>query len=222
MTTTIIEITADSSEDVSYHVQGTHLHMLQVFVYGWRDDGYKNSLIQWLNETDWPATLDRGTTVVYAPSEDGSYLVDEKATTTALQAAFPGAEIRWTIADQPSRDTIERTKDLGRGEPPFLIDLCVHRECDSPDCILVGGRPATARLRRRADHAWHRAGKGDTPAERYVERRRDDQILTRADTLDPDDHSLDAEQIRQVAESIRDHREMDARRAAWARQDAIG
>jgi hypothetical protein len=218
MITTIIEITADSSEDELYHVAGKHLHMLHTFVYGWRDDGGRSSLIRWLTENDWPATLDRDTAVVYASGEDGSYLVDEKATTANLHVAFPGAEIRWTTVDEPSPETIERSR---LDEPPYLIDMSTHRECASPDCILVGGRPGTTRLRRRADHEWRRAGKGETPAERYVKKLAEDRILAREAALDPDEHSLDAEQIREVAESIRDHREMAARRTEWAaRQDA--
>jgi hypothetical protein len=217
--TTVIEITADSSEGEAYYRKGMHLHMLQVFVYGWRDEGFGPSFpIQWLTEADWPATVARDTAIVFASSADGSYLIDEKATQANLLAAFPDAEIRWTVADEPSEETIERsTVD----EPPFLIDLCEKRECSDPDCILVGGRPATDRLRRRDDHEWRRAGNGRTLAERYVEKIREDRILAREDALDPSNHSLNAEQLREVAASIRDHRESAANRAKWlARQNA--
>jgi hypothetical protein len=196
-----------------------HLHMLQVFVYGWRDEGLGPSFpIQWLTEADWPATVARDTAIVFAPSADGSYLVDEKATRANLLAAWPDAEIRWTVADKPSEETIERSIV---DEPPFLIDLCEKRECSDPDCVLVGGRPATARLRRRDDHEWLRSGKGRTLADRYREKLQEDRLLARDAALDPSDHSLNAEQIREVAASIRDHRESAANRAEWtARQEA--
>jgi hypothetical protein len=209
-TTTIIEITAHGSENEDYHVTGKHLHQLQVVMCGWLADDNGNRTY-WVENL--AASIDLDTAVVYATSPDGSYLIDEKATTANLQMAFPGAEIRWTTADEPC-------DHAALVNPPHPIALCISRECDGPNCILVGGRPATARLRRRADHAWHRAGKGETLAERYAEKLQHDRILARADALDPTDDSLDARQVRGVAASIRDHRAMAARRAQWALEDA--
>jgi len=47
-----------------------------------------------------------------------------------------------------------------------------------------------------------------------------DWVLAEAAKLDPGDSGERAEYLRQVAQSVRDHREMARRRAEWAAQDA--
>ncbi|WP_045742287.1 hypothetical protein [Actinoplanes rectilineatus] len=49
--------------------------------------------------------------------------------------------------------------------------------------------------------------------------RMEDRVLANADALAPDDRSPTAEQIRETAASVRDHREMAEQRAQWAAQD---
>ena len=54
------------------------------------------------------------------------------------------------------------------------------------------------------------------------QRELEDRVLARAAQLDPNDHSLDGERVRETAESIREHREMAAKREVWAAADALG
>jgi hypothetical protein len=55
---------------------------------------------------------------------------------------------------------------------------------------------------------------------RTAQRAREDEILTAEPLLDPADQSLEARHLREVAASIRDHREMELRRIEWAIADA--
>jgi hypothetical protein len=55
--------------------------------------------------------------------------------------------------------------------------------------------------------------------EHPTQREMEDNVLTRAAALDPDDHTLDAEQVRETAASIQDHRAMAQRRAELAEED---
>lgn len=48
-----------------------------------------------------------------------------------------------------------------------------------------------------------------------VRREMEDRVLAGAARLRADDHSLEAEQVRQTAASIAEHREMAARRREW-------
>jgi hypothetical protein len=56
--------------------------------------------------------------------------------------------------------------------------------------------------------------------QRAAQLRMEDDVLTAEGLLDPADQTLDARHLREVAASIRDHREMDLRRAEWAVRDA--
>lgn len=55
-------------------------------------------------------------------------------------------------------------------------------------------------------------------AQAETRREMEDRILANADQLDHEDHSDQAEGIRETAGSIRDHRAMDVRRFQWRRQ----
>jgi hypothetical protein len=55
--------------------------------------------------------------------------------------------------------------------------------------------------------------------EHPTQREMEDNVLTRAAALDPNDRSAEAESVRDVAGSIRDHRAMEQRRAEWAEED---
>ena len=62
-----------------------------------------------------------------------------------------------------------------------------------------------------------RTAGSDAYAERTLTRMQD-RVLANAAALDPADQSLQAQQIRETAASVRDHRAMAARRAEWAAQ----
>jgi hypothetical protein len=59
-------------------------------------------------------------------------------------------------------------------------------------------------------------------ADEQARRATEDRVLARAAGLPADDHSPEAEQVRETAASIAEHREMAAKRRVWAAVDALG
>lgn len=88
----------------------------------------------------------------------------------------------------------------------FVKGLVAELVCPEHEIEFTGSR--VQRMEAREAHY------------RRAERRRDDQVLANAAALDPSDHSDEAIHLREVAASVRDHREQEIRNAIWAAEDA--